>query len=171
MTKLPYRSALGISVILVALSACSYRSAENNSITATDSAPISLLAELGQHNVRVIQEGNMTRLILPSDYFFVSPTNEIEPSRYTKLNLIAQLVNSYGDTVRVKVAGYTDNVGAPQDKRDRSLQQAKNIASFLWAHGVKHDVLHIAGMGDAGPVANNQSPKSSQINRRIEIWF
>jgi len=49
------------------------------------------------------------------------------------------------------------------------LQRAKAVAKVLEQKGVARDRIIVKGLGDAVPLASNQTNKGRKKNRRVEI--
>jgi outer membrane protein OmpA-like peptidoglycan-associated protein len=50
-----------------------------------------------------------------------------------------------------------------------SLKRAQTVASFLISQGVNPSLVQTRGLGDADPVAPNDTPQGRSQNRRVEI--
>jgi flagellar motor protein MotB len=132
---------------------------------------ISLIEYLDRHGVQVIPRGGSLRVLLPTDHFFVGQTNEVNLDCLPLLAAVASLAQTYtGPTgLYVWVTAYTDEVGTPKAKKERSEQQAEVIAAFLWARGVPARIMQIKGFGDKERISSNRIVGGSADNRRIEI--
>ena len=72
----------------------------------------------------------------------------------------------------IYVAGFTDNVGSPKQKKRLSQAQAETMLTFLWSNGIRSMQLKAEGYGDKNTIADNYVVHGSADNRRIEIqWF
>ena len=71
-------------------------------------------------------------------------------------------------TARIRIAGYTDNVGNPQRNQALSLARAQAVRDYLVSHGIDADRVEAVGYGDQRPVASNDTEEGRQQNRRIE---
>jgi outer membrane protein OmpA-like peptidoglycan-associated protein len=129
-----------------------------------------LIADLQTQGVQVIKRGERLRLILAADDFFNPRTTKIYGDEANTLADVAELTNCgcYA-LLPIRVTGYADNVGTIKDQQKRSLQQARDIAAFLWSHGIDFDRIHVAGTGARGSIASNETPVGSYYNRRVEI--
>jgi outer membrane protein OmpA-like peptidoglycan-associated protein len=72
-------------------------------------------------------------------------------------------------TIKVKIAGYTDNVGSDKDNQSLSSDRAFTVMQILTKEGIKADRLSFAGYGAANPVASNDTEAGRQKNRRTEF--
>ena len=72
--------------------------------------------------------------------------------------------------VKLKLGGYTDNVGKPEDNKKLSQQRAEAVAAALVAAGVAKDRLEAEGYGAEHPeCAANDTDECKAKNRRIAV--
>jgi len=72
-------------------------------------------------------------------------------------------------SLRVEVAGHTDNVGTPASNLTLSQRRAQAVLSYLSGHGVPAARLRAKGYGATKPLATNDSEAHRAQNRRIEL--
>lgn len=129
-----------------------------------------LIDSLQTQNVQVIQLGDTLRLILPVDRFFEPASTKVRPERAGTLREVALLTICHCYYLSgIRVTGYTDDIGRIRDQKQRTLQQARNIASYLWANGIPLERMHISGCGAQCSIASNDTPRGEAYNRRVEI--
>jgi outer membrane protein OmpA-like peptidoglycan-associated protein len=123
-----------------------------------------------EDGVQVIARGDTLRLILPADQFFEPASTAVKENRDLAFQHIAQLLNCRCYAIStMRVWGYSDNVGKIKDQQKRSLQQARNVAAYLWSNGIALERMHIRGFGPQGTLSSNATPDGSADNRRVEI--
>ncbi len=83
-----------------------------------------------------------------------------------QLKNIAEIMKCY-PKVKLKVGGYTDNVGNAQANMKLSQGRADNVKAALVALGVAADRMEAEGYGDQHPVASNDTEEGRAQNRRI----
>jgi len=71
--------------------------------------------------------------------------------------------------VKLKIGGYTDNVGDPAFNKQLSEQRAANVRAALVGQGVAPDRLASEGYGEQFPVADNATAEGRAQNRRISM--
>jgi len=71
--------------------------------------------------------------------------------------------------IKVKIAGYTDNIGSDQSNQALSSDRAFTVMQTLVKNGIKADRLSFQGYGAANPVAGNDTEQGRQKNRRTEF--
>lgn len=78
---------------------------------------------------------------------------------------------------KLQVIGYTDNapIGAALQRAgitsntELSQKRADTVMQYMISQGVKPDLVAAHGMGDANPVAPNNTPRGRAENRRVEV--
>jgi chemotaxis protein MotB len=78
---------------------------------------------------------------------------------------------------KILVNGYTDNapVGPGLQRQGitsnqiLSQKRAENVMEYLVSQGVRPDMVAAQGVGDADPVASNNSAQGRAQNRRVEL--
>lgn len=130
-----------------------------------------LRQELYHQGIEIVDYGDMTTLIVPTDKFFVFDTADFNEVRSSAFINIVKLIKLYPQST-ISITGFTDEVGSWQHKKTLSLHRAKMIRTFLWANGVELQRLRPAGYGSHNDVASNATVLGSTMNRRVEIqWW
>jgi phosphate transport system substrate-binding protein len=65
--------------------------------------------------------------------------------------------------------GFSDSVGAKAKNNKLSKQRGKSVELALTSRGIP--VLAVEGMGEALPIANNDTEDGRKRNRRVEVWL
>jgi chemotaxis protein MotB len=85
----------------------------------------------------------------------------LAPMQQTKI-----MVNGYTDNVPIGVGlmrqGITSNLVLSQKRAD-------NVMQFMISQGVKPNLVSAQSLGDADPVASNDTPAGRAQNRRVEL--
>lgn len=71
--------------------------------------------------------------------------------------------------VKLKIGGYTDNVGKPDMNLSLSGNRAKAVVDALTASGIAGERLESEGYGEQFPIADNATPEGRTKNRRIAV--
>ncbi|HLH42678.1 MAG TPA: OmpA family protein [Bryobacteraceae bacterium] len=100
--------------------------------------------------------------------WFDTDSVTLRPESQEQLRNIAEVMKAYPN-VRLKVGGFTDNVGDPQYNLQLSKQRADAVVASLAALGVPSDRLESQGFGDQYPVADNSTEKGRAQNRRVAM--
>jgi len=77
----------------------------------------------------------------------------------------------------ITVIGYTDNVPIGPEliaqgistNKELSLKRAQTVMNYLISQGVNPATLTAQGMGEADPVASDDTPQGRAQNRRVEL--
>lgn len=135
-----------------------------------------LKSALAGDPVVVTQQGDNSIVLTSSaDYLYPSGGWELRPGA----PVLSKMVPTFAklQNTNITVTGYTDNTPVgPQLRRmgiannqDLSLKRAQTAVDFFKSQGVKPNLLSAQGMGEANPVAPNDTPEGRAKNRRIEI--
>ena len=85
-----------------------------------------------------------------------------------QIDNVVAILNAY-PAVKVKVGGYTDNVGDPQANLDLSGNRATKVMEAIVRGGIAADRVEAEGYGDQFPVADNATDEGRALNRRTSI--
>ncbi|MCG3864184.1 MULTISPECIES: outer membrane beta-barrel protein [unclassified Photobacterium] len=69
-----------------------------------------------------------------------------------------------------EVTGYTSNTGSAAYNQKLSEKRAKNVADLLSQYVADASQITAKGMGEANPIATNDTAKGRAENRRVEIY-
>lgn len=103
-----------------------------------------------------------------ADKLFQNERPELKPSAAADIRRIARFL-AQNPQRAVSIEGYTDNAGDRKQNLSLSQRRAAEVKDQLVAHGVDPARIYAAGMGDATPVAGNDSAAGRRANRRVEI--
>jgi phosphate transport system substrate-binding protein len=70
---------------------------------------------------------------------------------------------------RIVLMGFSDSIGAQVKNSSLSYKRAKSVELALTSRGIP--VLAVEGMGEALPIANNNTDDGRKRNRRVEVWL
>ncbi|MCU0346470.1 MAG: OmpA family protein, partial [Saprospiraceae bacterium] len=85
-----------------------------------------------------------------------------------QLRNIAEILKCY-PAVKLKVGGYTDNVGDAKANMKLSAERATNVKAALVALGAAPTSMESEGYGDQHPKASNDTEEGRAQNRRIDL--
>jgi outer membrane protein OmpA-like peptidoglycan-associated protein len=69
----------------------------------------------------------------------------------------------------IRITGYTDSTGSAEYNQDLSRRRALAVAYSLQDQGIAAERMEVRGLGEAYPVATNETAAGRQQNRRVEI--
>lgn len=99
---------------------------------------------------------------------FDSGSSNIRAASIGLLDEVAQRISNLG-TKTVEVIGHTDNEGNPNNNLILSRARAEAVKAYLIQKGIAPERIVTNGLGDAQPVADNETPEGRTRNRRIEF--
>ena len=70
---------------------------------------------------------------------------------------------------RVVLMGFSDSVGAQRKNNNLSYKRAKSVELALTSRGIP--VYAVEALGEALPIANNDTEDGRKRNRRVEVWL
>ena len=156
---------------LVLLAACSSKQPVAEVAPATswaDSRINNLTALATQQGYEVESEGEQIRLLIPVDGNFHPKRTLLLPSGLVPLSKVAQALQADGAS-RVSVVGHSDSDGSDELHKKLSMERAQAVASVLRLGGIERYRMHLQGMADLAPRADNSSYTGRKLNRRVEI--
>ncbi len=127
--------------------------------------------EIAQGLLEVQEDPDTSRVILHADNAFAAGSADIDPTIGPLLSRVAEALNQVPGSVTV--TGHTDDrpirsLRFPSNYH-LSLQRASNVARLLMASLKDRSRIHADGMGEAQPIASNDTPANRARNRRVEI--
>jgi outer membrane protein OmpA-like peptidoglycan-associated protein len=92
----------------------------------------------------------------------------LQPQSREQLRDVAAILKAHPNAY-VKIGGYTDNVGSPENNIALSQERADNVRTQLVSMGVDPSHLTSEGYGEQHPVADNSTEAGRAMNRRISM--
>jgi len=101
--------------------------------------------------------------------YFDTDRTDLKPESKSTLEEVAKLLKT-DPSLRLEVAGHTDNTGAPAHNMQLSGGRAAAVVNALvTTYGVDRARLQAKGYGDSKPVAPNDTEQNRARNRRVEL--
>jgi len=125
-----------------------------------------LLAQLNS----VLQTVDTPRglVVTMADVLFASGKFELSQDASLKLARLSGVILAHPG-LKLRIEGYTDSTGSEAFNFTLSGQRADAVRAFLVGQGLQPGDVTSAGMGQASPVASNDTAAGRQQNRRVEI--
>jgi outer membrane protein OmpA-like peptidoglycan-associated protein len=98
---------------------------------------------------------------------FESGSATLDPESNPRLDRVVEYM-THRASARIRIEGHTDNVGNPAANRTLSEQRAQAVRAYLVSHGIDGSRVEAVGLGDAQPIASNDTEEGRAQNRRIE---
>ncbi|WP_284163729.1 OmpA family protein [Frigidibacter sp. SD6-1] len=133
-----------------------------------DKQAAELQRDIRTNGVRIINEGNRLRVVMPEGILFPVDSASVNPGIMNDLYTVASSLQRYPNS-RVDIVGHTDNTGSAAYNQDLSQRRAGSVAAVLRSAGVTGARLNPYGAGEDQPVASNLTPEGRAQNRRVEI--
>ncbi len=99
---------------------------------------------------------------------FDTGKSTLQPSSQEQLKNVAEILKAF-PKVKLKIGGYTDNVGKATTNLKLSQDRANTVMAELIKMGIDKSRLAAEGYGDQHPVGDNATEEGKQQNRRIAV--
>ncbi len=87
---------------------------------------------------------------------------------------LVQFLEAQPEGTKIKLVGFTDNVGAFQSNRGLSIERASKVQNTLQAYAgdrIAKVSISNTGYGEVAPAFCNTDETGRAINRRVEVWI
>ena len=112
--------------------------------------------------------GEGIKVTFESGLLYDFNSSAVKPTAQQNLQNLAQSLDRYPGT-NLLIAGHTDSVGTDAYNQQLSERRARAAADYLMSQGVAAGRLQTVGMGEAEPVAPNDTDTGRAQNRRVEV--
>ncbi|GGP81365.1 OmpA family protein [Shewanella ulleungensis] len=127
-----------------------------------------LRKQLQSTGVSVTRSGDNIILNMPNEVTFAVDQTVLSERAKSVLNSVVLVAKEYDDT-RLNVIGYTDSSGSDSYNLRLSQVRASEVAQYITSQNVNGSRVSSTGMGEASPIASNNSAEGRAQNRRVEI--
>jgi len=146
------------------------------SVSTYDQLNQQLSAEIAQGQVHITRLQGAIKVTINSELLFPSGGWQMPPAAAKTIAEMAPVLAPM-QTAQITVTGYTDSTPIGPELRQQgidtnqqlSLKRAQTVMQYLISQGVKPNLLSANGLGDADPVASNDTPQGRAQNRRVEL--
>jgi|RhiMethySRZTD1v2_1073278.scaffolds.fasta_scaffold463700_2 chemotaxis protein MotB len=133
-------------------------------------------AEIAANQMHITRLQNAIKVSVNSELLFPSGDWQMPAEAQQTIGKIVPILAPMQQT-RIMVNGYTDNVPigpglmrqGVTSNLDLSQRRADNVMQFLISQGVKSSLVSAHGVGEADPVAPNDTAEGRAQNRRVEL--
>ncbi|MBM4282862.1 MAG: OmpA family protein [Deltaproteobacteria bacterium] len=108
-------------------------------------------------------------LVLDGGVSFGTASARLKDAARDAVDALAAKVKASNRPYRVRIDGYTDNVGQPDKNRVLSQKRANAVQRRLVQQGLDAARIEAVGRGDERPVADNDTDEGRAKNRRTEV--
>ena len=109
-------------------------------------------------------------LTQPVTVHFYLNSSKIKKEYLPYLNIIAKYLKTHQD-VKVKIKGYTDNIGSKKYNDKLALKRAEAVKQYLVKLGVSSNRIMIDGVGKSEYIVSNNNELDRFTNRRAEFYI
>ncbi|MEO9022481.1 MAG: OmpA family protein [Ginsengibacter sp.] len=106
--------------------------------------------------------------VILKNVFFDTKKTDLKPESITELDNVVRLMNE-NPNMKIRIGGYTDNIGKPEDNLKLSTGRAVSVVNYLLNKGVNNSRLSFKGFGETHPIADNKTEQGRALNRRTEL--
>jgi outer membrane protein OmpA-like peptidoglycan-associated protein len=103
-----------------------------------------------------------------SDVLFDFNKYTLKPGAREKLAKVSGILLAYPG-LNIQLEGHTDNVGGADYNLKLSERRADAVRAYLISQGVPANTVTAKGLGEADPVASNDTAAGRQQNRRVDM--
>ena len=124
--------------------------------------------QLSGTGVTLMRVGATIVLSMPGSATFASGSSNVESEFYPVLDSVVVVLDEFNQTY-VDIIGHTDSKGSKEYNQRLSEKRARSVARYLESREVISERVAADGMGEADPVASNDTREGRALNRRVEI--
>lgn len=96
-------------------------------------------------------------------------SDELSKEDMSKLDDVARSVSGAQSGCLIELQGFTDKIGSEKYNLGLSDRRVESVLRYLVSKGVPLYRISLVGLGEADPVADNQTAAGREQNRRVEI--
>ncbi|MGM0649586.1 MAG: OmpA family protein [Bacteroidota bacterium] len=108
-----------------------------------------------------------TKIVL-KNIFFDYDKATLRESSFNELNKVVDVLKDNPNLV-IEISGHTDNRGSLEYNLELSRERAKSVVDYLIEKGIDKSRLEYKGYAFEKPIADNDTEKGRQMNRRVEF--
>ena len=119
-------------------------------------------------NARIERYGEGLLVTFESGLLFDYDSDAVKPTARANLTDLANSLRRYPET-EVLIVGHTDAQGSDSYNMNLSQRRANAGKAFMVSHGIPSDRIRTQAMGEAEPIATNETAEGMALNRRVEV--
>ena len=137
--------------------------------TVNFSAPTVAYDEVTNSDIEVRGNNDYGIYGLGENVLFDEGKSTIRTDAEQNLKQITSSINKRYSNGNVRVYGYTDAQGSAGANKELAEQRAEAVKAWLQSNGIEQNRISVNAIGEAKPVASNNTEVGRQQNRRVEI--
>ena len=114
------------------------------------------------------QQTDRGMVLTLGDVLFDTARAELKSGAFSTIDRLATFLRENPER-RVAIEGHTDSVGSDSSNLSLSQRRADAVRAALASRGIDGTRITAQGMGEAAPVASNDTGEGRQRNRRVEV--
>lgn len=103
-----------------------------------------------------------------ADVLFETGKYNLSTDAQLKLAKLAGIIQAHPG-LKLAIEGYTDSTGGDELNMKLSQQRSDAVREFLISQGLSGNTITASGLGEANPIADNNTAAGRKANRRVEI--
>ncbi len=128
---------------------------------------LAMQRQLEEMQAQVTERGIVATL---GDVLFDIGEATLKTSSAANIDKIASFMNKYPERSAI-VEGHTDNMGDDDFNLDLARERAFSVQAALVSRGIDGSRITLKSLGEAAPIADNNTSAGRQKNRRVEVIF
>ncbi len=109
-----------------------------------------------------------TTPVILRNIFFESGSELLLSSSEFEIAKLAKILEESPEA-KIRITGYTDNIGREEDNQILSLKRATSVKNALMEKGIDDSRIMVQGLGEAQPIDTNDTEEGRKNNRRTEF--
>jgi len=106
--------------------------------------------------------------VILKNVFFDTDAYDLKSESQAELNKLVLLLKN-NPSLNITIEGYTDDQGSTEHNKKLSENRAESVYNYLINSGIKRNRLSFNGFGEQRPVADNNTEKGREKNRRTSF--
>ena len=106
--------------------------------------------------------------VLLNNVLFEQGKHVLLDGSYSELDKLVRTLKKQ-PALKIRIEGFTDNVGNPRLNQSLSFYRAKVVAKYLLDHEIEPSRLEVRGYGSSRPIADNSTEEGRAKNRRVQF--
>ena len=109
-----------------------------------------------------------TAPVILKNIFFESGSDKLLSSSDFEIIKLSNILQESPEA-KIRITGYTDNVGSEEDNQILSLNRATSVKNALIEKGIDASRIMVQGLGETNPIDTNDTEEGRKNNRRTEF--
>jgi chemotaxis protein MotB len=173
--KFAQRATMTFTVMLL-LAGCVSQQKYDALQSRYDQLNQTMSSEIGANQMHIERLQNAIKVTVNDQLLFPSGDWQMPATAQQTIAKMVPILAPMQQT-KIMVNGYTDNVPIGSGLMRQGItsnlvlsqKRADNVMNFMTSQGVNPSLVSAQGLGDADPVASNDTPAGQEQNRRVEL--